>query len=510
MRRLPSASDAVALARAREARHTVHGLYFVFVGPRRTRIVHAAAPTQGRLVLVWMERFSGQKLQEIKRLPWEPNPGAEGREEKVGQIRLDPELPEVPAGPPEVFEPKAVYRSHYIVRADLAKYGFTSGCPACEETRAGRKRRGGILHTQACRERIEAAIAADPERRQRLEATNRRFDEKVARTIDEHERKKQRLAEQEEEERRKREAADPEGRESKRIREEPPRGTTRGADAVAGSSHDGPQGNPDKKRREDAALEPREDTRMEARESRKREQPEAPDDEDMGRLAELVSRGVSSAVHQAERALMSVMMEINQAAKLADQERNPDEPVPEEPCAVESSSHHVDQWRRYYDTVTGVELDSTKVQEAMREEVAAMEKMGVWRRVNPKEMRHDTKVVPTKWVLVNKGDADHVEIRARLVACEVKGAAESEPTLFAATPPLDALRCLISLAASRRGEVLDFVDIRKAHLNGRARREIYVKLPKEAGGGPAILERSLYGTRDAAACWEACVAGSVG
>ena len=104
-----------------------------------------------------------------------------------------------------------------------------------------------------------------------------------------------------------------------------------------------------------------------------------------------------------------------------------------------------------------MELDSTKVQEAMREEVAAMEKMGVWRRVDPQEMRHDTKVVPTKWVLVNKGDADHVEIRARLVACEVKGAAESEPTLFAATPPLDSLRCLISLAAPRRGEVLDFV-----------------------------------------------------
>ena len=115
---------------------------------------------------------------------------------------------------------------------------------------------------------------------------------------------------------------------------------------------------------------------------------------------------------------MSVVMEINQAAKLADWERNPDEPVPEEPCAVESTSHHADQWRRYFDTVTGVELDSAKVQEAMREEVAAMEKMGVWRRVDPAKMQPHTKVVPTKWVVVNKGDADHVEIRARLVACE--------------------------------------------------------------------------------------------
>ena len=52
---------------------------------------------------------------------------------------------------------------------------------------------------------------------------------------------------------------------------------------------------------------------------------------------------------------------------------------------------------------------------------------------------------------------------------------------------------------------MDFVDIRKPHLKGKARRKIVVRLPWEAGGGLEILLRSLYGTRDAAACWDACI-----
>ena len=118
----------------------------------------------------------------------------------------------------------------------------------------------------------------------------------------------------------------------------------------------------------------------------------------------------------------------------------------------------------------------------------------------------DIPVIPTNWVITNKGDREHVDIRARLVACEVKGAAASEAMYFSATPPLDALKCIISLAACDATKKLDFIDVRKAHLNGTARRTIAVRLPKEAGGGRGLLIRSLYGTRDAAACWEACIA----
>ena len=162
-------------------------------------------------------------------------------------------------------------------------------------------------------------------------------------------------------------------------------------------------------------------------------------------------------------------------------------------------------WKTYYDTVTGVELNTELVRKTMEDEVFMMEKMPVCRRLGDGEQAPD-RVIPTKWVLTNKDDAQNVEVRARLVACEAKGAASSEPTLFAATPPLEALRCLVSWAAADRTRVLDFVDMRRAHLDGSARRDLYVRLPTEAGGGVAKLERCHYGTRDAAACWEACFA----
>jgi hypothetical protein len=64
---------------------------------------------------------------------------------------------------------------------------------------------------------------------------------------------------------------------------------------------------------------------------------------------------------------------------------------------------------------------------------------------------------------------------------------------------------LISVAASNRRYCLDFHDVRKAHLNGLSRRNVVISLPKECGGGYAILERTLYGTREAAAAWESCI-----
>ena len=139
---------------------------------------------------------------------------------------------------------------------------------------------------------------------------------------------------------------------------------------------------------------------------------------------------------------------------------------------------------RYFETTTCVESQKESVIRAMAGEVNAMGKMGVWRRVreNSDEIPARTKIVPTKWVLANKGDTDKPVIRARLVACEVKGAAESEPSLFAPTPPLEALRCVISLASADRRKILDFVDIRKAHMNGRARRKIVVRRKKQAEG----------------------------
>ena len=56
------------------------------------------------------------------------------------------------------------------------------------------------------------------------------------------------------------------------------------------------------------------------------------------------------------------------------------------------------------------------------------------------------KLIGTRWVDVNKGDDEHPEYRSRLVANEINtGKMEG---LFAATPPLEAKKCLMSMAVT--------------------------------------------------------------
>ena len=117
--------------------------------------------------------------------------------------------------------------------------------------------------------------------------------------------------------------------------------------------------------------------------------------------------------------------------------------------------------------------------------------------------------IGTRWVDVNKGDDINPEYRSRLVAQEVKTSKNDE--LFAATPPLEAKKMLLSMAVTEgigfgKGYVkkVDFIDVRRAYFNAAARRTVFVKLPAEdaADGMCGRLLKSMYGTRDAAQNWE--------
>ena len=83
--------------------------------------------------------------------------------------------------------------------------------------------------------------------------------------------------------------------------------------------------------------------------------------------------------------------------------------------------------------------------------------------------------------------------------------------LFAATPPLEALKILLSLAVTegvghKKGVQckLDFIDISRAYFHAKARRSIYSKLPPgdNQPGMVGRLNKAMYGTRDAAQNWE--------
>ena len=123
------------------------------------------------------------------------------------------------------------------------------------------------------------------------------------------------------------------------------------------------------------------------------------------------------------------------------------------------------------------------------------------------------KTIPTRWVDVNKGDRVNPEYRSRLVAKEM--ATYKRDDLFAATPPLEAFKALLSAAVTKDvgwdnlttpegGMCLDVIDVKKAYFHSPALRDIYVKLPPEDSepGMCGKLLKSLLGTRDAAQNWE--------
>jgi len=95
------------------------------------------------------------------------------------------------------------------------------------------------------------------------------------------------------------------------------------------------------------------------------------------------------------------------------------------------------------------------------------------------------------------------------VVREVKRATTplAEHESYSAMPPLEALKVLLSLMASKqfstRGKryKLGLIDISRAHFYGQSKRRVYCTLPEQAGKC-ALLKRTMYGTLDAANIWQ--------
>ena len=144
---------------------------------------------------------------------------------------------------------------------------------------------------------------------------------------------------------------------------------------------------------------------------------------------------------------------------------------------------------------------------------------------DPEKMAKDKgwKIVRSRWIDINKGDDLNPNYRSRMVGEEFN---DSElDGLFAATPPLEAFRLLLSWAATdgsappggaRRGQLqksLLIADASRAFFEAPAKRDLCVELPEEAlaaGETPqevvGKLKASLYGTRDASMRWQEEVA----
>ena len=146
-----------------------------------------------------------------------------------------------------------------------------------------------------------------------------------------------------------------------------------------------------------------------------------------------------------------------------------------------------EDWRQYWDNISGERLKPDLVTLARAEEMEEVRKHEVYVKVPLSECYDKTGAPPigTRWVDVNKGDTIHPEYRSRLVAQEIK--TDKREDLFAATPPLEAKKLLMSLAVTegigyragkkKKGMRLDFIDVRRAYFHAEARRPVYVRLP---------------------------------
>ena len=163
----------------------------------------------------------------------------------------------------------------------------------------------------------------------------------------------------------------------------------------------------------------------------------------------------------------------------------------------------------FYDDVTGQPLDYDMAVQARKTEMKFFKKMGVYTKV-PRQMAKDLgcKVITTRWLDINKGDKDRPNYRARLVGREINN--KKRLDLFAATPPLEALKMIVSLCAhNQRGSApyrIVRIDVRRAYFYAKARRPVFIEIPEEDRehgdeGTVGRLELSLYGTRDAAQNW---------
>lgn len=97
--------------------------------------------------------------------------------------------------------------------------------------------------------------------------------------------------------------------------------------------------------------------------------------------------------------------------------------------------------------VNDCRLDPVKVRQARRAEMEFFKLMQVYRTVPKQRCRDLTgrESIKVRWVDTNKQDEVNPKYRSRLVAKDYKKG--SAPQLYTATPLIDALRLLISLAA---------------------------------------------------------------
>ena len=157
--------------------------------------------------------------------------------------------------------------------------------------------------------------------------------------------------------------------------------------------------------------------------------------------------------------------------------------------------------------MSGAELDPAMVKGARKEAMEYVRKMHLYDKVHIAECKRATGKMPitVRWIDINKGDEEHPNYRSRIVVREINTCKRDD--LFAATPPLEALKVILSTTATaNKGEVVMINDISRAFFHAKVERDVYIQLPEEDRNKGeehlcGKLRLSMYGTRDADQNW---------
>ena len=409
-------------------------------------------------------RWSVDSVSWVKFVPWhlyKDHAGADGdipEDQVVDPVPIE-SAPEGRVPPSVVCTRKVPPRAFQIRKSDAEIHGYTRGCPGCTSWFRGLGRQA---HTPECRDRF-ANLLKDDVRFQKAEAKRVEFEEKAVRR----------------DEKRRRRTEEGEGGAQVEVpvpaQVEVPASV--GGDPVgSGASGSAPD--------------------MTMSEAAKRASAASADLEDgwMQYAEELKAKRAKRGEHEDKDV---DILELGVDLADFDEATNEDEGLEVADLAED--------------------INPELLGAAREEELDFMKTIDMWEKSSYEEcyLRTGRGPVSTRWVDVDKGRKGDSDVRSRLVARDFKVRGDGrELEVYASMPPLEAKRLIFRMAMANgcvggnahRGRVkLMFVDVRKAHLNGKLREDefAYIQLPSEAGGGVARLKRWLYGMRPAAKAWEA-------
>ena len=157
-------------------------------------------------------------------------------------------------------------------------------------------------------------------------------------------------------------------------------------------------------------------------------------------------------------------------------------------------------------------MGSREVKTAREKEIKYLWDMEVYEYSTGAEAQARTwrNPVVLKWIDTHKGSAEAPRYRSRLVCTELRH--KGVEPMFSATPPLEILRILLSVACQEdvfRVEdpfLISIPDVSRAHFYADAVRDVHVRLPDEdpKAKQPGVcrkLRKTRQGSLDAAQRW---------